>query len=200
MFWLLLLLFLGLTATRFFIAQHSDGQLIESITYLGLGGGQESADQASATSVGNDIAFSGNNPGVVRDSGVWVTDLSNLRRRVDAWYRAYSEMNFTEYMQFYDKKGFEFSGGGYTQWSDKVYGEFGELGLNRKMYLDTIDIGSDDGNFRKVRLTCSVLTINGSVKEHIVTTWIAREKTWLIVRQVHPENDPFGNGKAVHEE
>lgn len=199
-FWLLLLLFMGLTATRFFIAQYSDERVMESIMYLGMGGEEKSTDQASTAAVGNDMAFSGNHVNVVRDSGVLVSELSDLRRRVDAWYRAYSETNLREYLQFYDKKSFTFSGGGYKQWSDKAYGEFGDLGLNRKLYLDTIDYGAGDGNTRVVRLTCSIHTINGNEKEYIVTTWIAREKTWFIVGQKHPDADPFGNGKAVHEE
>ncbi len=195
MFWLLLLLLLGVTSARMAVKVYFPESVADQVVYLGLTSGGDGngrihgGDQAP---VSRDMAFAqGNSPRGTFDVSTGETfGKKTLNRAGDSvlsafahdWIGAFSREDADAYLAYYDRDSFRFDGGGYQQWEELCNRLFADT-RDDKVMLDTVRMTAKDSVSVEVYADYSLITATDTVPGHIAALWVQTPDGWRIFRQ-----------------
>jgi polysaccharide biosynthesis transport protein len=182
-FWILLLLLLSMSGLRVYLKLKSSSVHPESIEYIGINASSPT-DKLQPAAPENDIAFTG--PGTTNTPAIapaLTYDTAELQKQIKGWYRALSDKNQKEYLSYYDRKSFRFSGGGIDQWEEQTEPLFTKGNSTVFNDLDTIRRINSEKNSIEVFIVFSITTINDTIPCTTALVWTLSNDGWQITQE-----------------
>lgn len=196
-FWLLFMVLLMITITRFVLQTRMPLNTIGAVTYMGL------QSHPSATGIDTNSAslhtdkervLPGN--GAANDSGSVTAALSaqlspaqlgtladELRDSVRIWLKHRLLLQRERYFALYNKKSFRFQGGGFEQWSENRAPLFtGETTIT-SIELDSIRPVRSGDSYQEMIVMYRDITSTETRKKRVAMIWEKGPDGWKIVRE-----------------
>ncbi|MBN1760080.1 MAG: polysaccharide biosynthesis tyrosine autokinase [Chitinispirillaceae bacterium] len=191
MFWLLLMLLLGVTMARMAVKTFLPQSLEEPVVYLGLVEGSEHYRQDTDDETGmiaTDMAFAhgGDYTPDVPDSTLterrtMVSD-TLLSEKIHTWFDAFLREDVDEYLSYYDPDSFRFDGGRFPQWGERCRRLFAE-NRDDSVALEDMRIIGKDRLSVEVYVDYTLMMQTDTVAGRIAALWVRSADGWRITRQ-----------------